>query len=706
MQESRNISSDEPRDLQCTILLIEDNRGDAVLTEIMLAEANDFKQTLLHVSRLDDGLSLLKSSPVSVILADLSLPDSIGLETFRKLHQHAPQIPIIVLTGNLDKKLALTAIQEGAQDYLVKDEINALSLSKAIYYAIERKQAETHIRFQASLLNQVRNAVFATAADGSIIFWNQPASQLYQWHASEALGQAFNELLVPECNQPLIKEIHAGLKRNLTWEGELTLKRKNGDTFPALLTFSAIRNEAEQINGYIGVTNDISERVEVEKKLEHSAFHDTLTDLPNRALFSDRLSSAIARGSREDGRYAVLVLDLDRFKVINDSLGHLVGDELLIQFSRRVESCLRPGDTLARLGGDEFTILLENVPHTVDAIRVAERIHEQMAQAFLLNGHEVYTSVSIGITFGVSNYQEPSDAIRDADIAMYRAKALGKGCHVIYESGMHDRSLSQFKRENRVRLALENNQFSVHFQPIVDLQSGLCVGCEALLRWQASNSSELSTEEIISTAEETCLIIPIGQKVFEETGRQLKRWQTESLLPEDFRIHINLTAKQLTHHGLVNQISQMLSRNKISGHNITLELSESVLMDHPTLTANLLKTLRKLDIHVCVGGFGTGYSSLKHLHLLPIDTIKISSYFIHDIDQNITSSAIVQAIIGLGNNLGIQVIAEGVEHEQQRRLLTQLGCRYAQGFLFNSALEPSVMMHHLRKASNSAHPFH
>jgi diguanylate cyclase (GGDEF)-like protein/PAS domain S-box-containing protein len=805
------------------ILLIEDNRGDAVLIEAMLAEVNEADRPMIHVSRLEDGLESLARNEVDVILADLSLPDSVGLETFTTLHQRAPQLPIIVLTGSRDRSLALRAIQEGAQDYLVKDEVNGPALIKAINYAIERKQAETRlresenrykglvnsvpdailllkdgrivdcnsramtlfgydreqlhgltlgplspsrqpdgtvsveafhdhitaartggaqwfewqfqridkrpvatevilemielegerqvlaivrdlterkqaeqrIRFQASLLNQVHNAVLATDRDDKIIFWNRHARQLYGWDAPEVMGRPATDLIVPAEEQELIEQIRGVLAEGQNWEGELELKRKDGSTFPALFTLSAVHDENDEVTGFVGVASDISERKEAEKKLEFSAFHDALTGLPNRVLFADRLARAIARGSREGGRYAVLVMDLDRFKVINDSLGHLVGDELLIQFSRRVESCLRPGDTLARLGGDEFTILLENVQHTSDAVRVAERIHEKMSEPFLLGTHEVFSSTSIGITFGTANYQEPAHALRDADIAMYRAKSQGKGCHVIFETGMHDRAVSQLTRETRLRRALDREEFGVHYQPILDLESGQCVACEALLRWKDPAEADFGTQEFISIAEETGLIIPIGQKVLDDVCQHLEQWQRSMPLVEDFTVHVNLSTKQFCHRGLVNQINDALVRHKLHGRKLTLEITEGVLMEHPVLAAAMLGDLREMDVHVCVDDFGTGYSSLSYLHQFPVDVIKIDRSFTHGLGQSITSSAIVEAIVGLGHNLGMQTIAEGVESEQHRQQLIQLGCRYAQGFLFNPALDPATMSAYL-----------
>lgn len=812
------------------VLLIEDNRADALLIQSMLAEASDLPQTVLHTASLEAGLDILRHERIAVILLDLSLPDSSGLDTFQTLQRHAGGTPIIVLTGSRDRSLALRAIQEGAQDYLVKDEVNASTLSKAIHYAVERKQAEMRlresenryktlvdsvpdaillirdgaiahcneraadlfgipyddligrdpsslalprqpdggdsmtgfqahlqkcrqdspylfewqfqdanqaliatevildtvvldgkpqvlaiirditdrkqaeqrIRFQASLLDQVHNAVLATDGDDRIIYWNQFATRLYLWPAELAMGRRFTDLIMPDAEQDLLHEIHRALADCQIWEGELELSRRDGSTFPALLTLSAILHESGRFSGCVGIASDITVRKEVERKLEHNAFHDALTGLPNRMLFADRLSHSIARGAREGGRYAVMVMDLDRFKIINDSLGHMVGDDLLIQFSRRVESCLRPQDTLARLGGDEFTILLDDIQHTSDAIRVAERIHEKMSQPFLLGGNEVYSSASIGITFGTANYKEPSQALRDADIAMYRAKSLGKGCHVIFEAGMHDRAVTQLKRENRIRRALERHEFGLHFQPIVDLLTGECIGAEALARWNSPIEACRSPQEFLALAEDSGLIIPIGQQLLDDACRTLQLWRQEIPLADEFTIHINLSTKQFCHRGLIAQIEDALRRYQLSGTALTLEITEEVLREHPVLATAMLGDLRELKVHVCIDDFGIGRSSLSYLHQFPLDILKIDRSFTAGLGTNLTSNAIVQAIIGLGNNLGMQTIAEGVEQEQHQQQLIELGCRYAQGYFVHPPLEPEAMTDYLRVAARSA----
>lgn len=809
------------------ILLIEDSHTDALLIQSMLADADEITEAVLHAPNLETGLQLLRQKDIAVILLDLSLPDSSGLETFQTLQQHAHDIPIVVLTGSRDRNLALYAIQQGAQDYLVKDDANSAALGKAIQYAVERKQAEVRlresenryktlvnsvpdaillihdnvivhanarasalfdlpyqnligqtpgglsplqqpdgsdsetefqqrlhkrpeqgarwfewqfrradqnplptevifdtvvldgkpqilaiirnltarkqaeqrIRFQASLLDQVQNAVFATDSNDRIIYWNHFATRLYQWPESLAIGRRFSDLIVPEDGQSLLAEIQQALTSKQTWEGELELKRRDGSMLPTQLTLSAVFDTAGLISGYVGIASDIGARKEVERKLEHNAFHDALTGLPNRLLFNDRLSHAIARGAREGGRYAVMILDLDRFKMVNDSLGHLVGDALLTQFSRRVESCLRPQDTLARLGGDEFTILLDDLQHTTDAIRVAERIHEKMAQPFLLDDTEVYTSASIGITFGTANYKEPSQAMRDADIAMYRAKNQGKGCHVIFETGMHDRAAMQLRHEARLRQAIESGEFELQFQPILDLGTRQCVAAEALIHWNSPRLNRFSPQEFLALAEDSGLTIPLGQTLLDEACRSLHAWQQITPQAGQLTIHIKLTARQFCHRGLIEHVESALQRHQLQGHMLTLEITESVLREHPVLAAAMLGDLRDLSVPVCIGDFGTGYSSLSHLHRYPLNALKVGKSFISNLDADPACKAVIQAILGLGDSLGLRVIAEGVETEQQLTQLIELGCHLAQGSFLHQALDSKAMGEYLSQGA-------
>lgn len=684
-----------PGSARPAILLIEDSHTDTLLIQSMLAHADDVPHTIVHAANLEEGLQQLEHEDFAVILLDLSLPDSHGLQTFQALQQHAHDIPIIVLTGSRDRKLALYAIQQGAQDYLVKDDANPSALGKAIQYAIERKQAEQRIRFQASLLDQVQSAVFATDSNDRIIYWNCFAAQLYQWPKELAIGRDFSELIVADSSKALLVEIQHALTNKQTWEGELEFRRRDASVLPTQLTLSIVRDHGDRVSGYVGIASDIAARKEAERKLEHTAFHDALTELPNRLLFTERLERAIARSIREGGRYAVMILDLDGFKMINDNLGHLVGDELLVQFSRRVESCLRPQDTLARLGGDEFTILLDDLQHTTDAIRVAERIHEQMAQPFHLDQTEIHTSASIGITFGTANYKESSHAVRDADIAMYRAKNQGKGRHVIFNSGMHDHIDMQLKHENRLRRAIDFNEFDLQFQPIVELATRRCVATAAQIHWHSPALNRLSSQELATLTDETGLTIPLSQTLLNEACRALRVWQDASPATAEFTIHVKLTGRQLCHRNLIEHVNGVLQRNRLQGRQLTLEIPEDVLHQQPVIAAATLGDLRDLGVAVCLDDFGTGYSSLSHLHRYPLSAIKVGRSFVSNLEHSSASRVVIEAILRLCENLGLHLIADNVETEQQLAQLTELGCQRAQGNILQRPLNLQEMQRQL-----------
>ncbi|RFA24390.1 hypothetical protein CAI21_21870 [Alkalilimnicola ehrlichii] len=675
------------------VLLVEDNRTQARLIEQMLREEGETDYEIVHVQRLSAGLEQLAHTTISVVLLDLSLPDSRGLPTFERLQTHAARLPVIILTGQRDLDMALEALDKGAQDYLVKDDVTSSSLVKAIHYAIKRKQAEQQIRFQASLLNQVQNAVIATDEQQRITYWNHFAETMYGWQAEDVMDRPALDLLLAEEENELVAALRHAMSAEQAWEGELQLKHKDDSSFPGYMSLSPLRDPNDSLSGFVTITVDISERKEVERQLAHSAFHDSLTNLPNRALFSERLERALLRGQRRNWRYAVMMMDLDRFKRINDSLGHMAGDQLLVQFAQRVHECLRPGDTLARQGGDEFTILLEDLSDSTDAIRVAERIHLALAQPFTIAGQDIKTSTSIGIAFSSRGYQEPSEVLRDADIAMYQAKARGRGCHVIFEKGMRAHAVSALQRESELRRAVERREFETLYQPIIDLKTGRCKGCEVLLRWRHPDEGLLSPSEFLQTAEETGLIIPIGEQILEETCLQLGRWDKELGLAPDFEVHLNLSANQLCHRGLAQQVRDTLYRTGIDPRRITLEVGEQALLEHPVLAAVMVAELRALGTKISVNDFGSGFSSLRALRHFQVDALKIDRTFIQSLGPQTKASAIVKAIIELANQLEVDLIAVGVENTDHRQELIELGCRHAQGSLFFPPLEANAMMH-------------
>ena len=421
---------------------------------------------------------------------------------------------------------------------------------------------------------------------------------------------------------------------------------------------------------------DVTARRKAQARLLQAAFYDPLTGLPNRALFKDRLEVAFARAKgREAARFAVLFLDLDRFKLVNDSLGHRAGDELLVQIARRLESCRRAGDTVARLGGDEFTLLVEGVSGEEEAISVAERVHRALAPPFVVEGHEVFAGASIGIALGGPNTERVENLMRDADTAMYRAK-IRSSRHAVFDSSMHERAMAALRLENELRRALERGELRIHYQPIVDLSNGRIQGVEALVRWEHRDRGLVPPSEFIPLAEETGLVVPLGRWVLDEACRAL------SVLPEPLSLSVNLSGRQLLQPDLPEQLSAMLARCGLAPGRLKLELTESMLFGNGAAAIDALNKLRATGVRLCIDDFGTGYSSLSYLHELPIDSLKIDRSFIGAMGEDERKTKIVQTILLLGKGLGIEVVAEGVETQQQADALRKLGCERAQGYFF------------------------
>ena len=448
------------------------------------------------------------------------------------------------------------------------------------------------------------------------------------------------------------------------------------------------RDRTGEIVGTFGISRDISDRKKAEEQLQHQAFYDPLTDLPNRALFLDRLQHLFQRARRSLGspQFAVLYLDLDRFKSINDSLGHQVGDELLIATARRLERCLRPGDTLARLGGDEFTVLLDDVRSEADATGVAERIHQEVAAPLQMAGAEVFTSVSVGIALSSAGYLSPEEMPWDADTAMYRAKAGGRAGHQVFDGAMHQRAVSSLKLETDLRRALERNEIVPYYQPIVDLDTGAVVGFEALARWRHPTNGLLLPDLFIPVAEETGLVGEIGAWMLAEACRQVREWQLSYPHWSALGVSVNVSGRQLSQGGTVAaDVERVLGATGLDPACLTLEITESALVHSLSAGADAVHRLRTMAVGLHLDDFGTGYSSLAYLHSFPAQALKVDRSFVNRMDQP-SQSAIVKAIVSLAHDLGMEVVAEGVENRAQLDALRALRCRRGQGFLFSRPL--------------------
>ena len=465
------------------------------------------------------------------------------------------------------------------------------------------------------------------------------------------------------------------------FESEHRMKHKNGSYRWMLSRGIAVWDTNGVAQRLVGSLTDIDDRKTAEQKLLHDAFHDTLTDLPNRSLFLDRLKQAVERTKRRPSLiFAVLYLDLDRFKDVNDSLGHMIGDQLLIKIGEMLGDGLRSTDTVARLGGDEFVILLDDISDIRDATRVANRIQEKLQSPFNLLDHEVFITASIGIVLSATGYENAEDVLRDADIAMYRAKAQGKARYEIFDSHMREKIMLRLALEADLRQAIDRREFRVHYQPIVALDTYNIIGFEALVRWQHRDRGLLNPGEFISIAEETGLIHPIGRWILQEACRQIHQWQSDYPTEPKFTISVNLSVKQVIQGNLVELVREVLEETELDPSFLKLELTENALLDSVNTAIEVFTKLRELGVQIQIDDFGVGYSSLSYLSHFPADTLKIDKSFISNMTSDESIKKIVESIVQLANGLGMNVIAEGVETNQQIEVLRKLGCVLAQGY--------------------------
>ena len=677
------------------VLLIEDSPGDARLVEIYLGQATAAAYEVTRCERLAEGLDRLDENGFDVVLLDLTLPDSRGIETFERAFEHDREVPIVVMTGHDDSSLALRAVREGAQDYLVKNAVDSSLLNRSIRYAIERKSAEVALR-----VSEERYALAINGANDGLWDWDLASDEIYyspRW--KEMLGYEPGELTAfpeewfsrvhPDDLARLKQEISDHLSgRSLHFKHEHRMRHRDGSYRWMLSRGIAVRGATGKPWRMAGSLTDVHSRKMTEQQLLHDAMHDALTDLPNWALFMDRLGVAIAQcRRREDHQFAVLFLDLDRFKNVNDSLGHAVGDLLLISIARRFRSFLRPGDTVARLGGDEFAILADAIESPSDATRIAERINEELGRPFDLQGHEVYSSASIGIALSTTGYERPEEVLRDADTAMYRAKSLGKAQHAIFDHEMHRRAVQLLSLETDLRRAVSREEFRVHYQPIVELSNGFLEGFEALVRWQHPERGLVYPEEFIPVAEETGLIVPLGWCVLREACGQAAAWQKRFMPEQRLAVSVNLSGKQFRQPELVDRIREILDDSQLEPSRLCLEITESMIMENAETAVRKMGELRDVGVELHIDDFGTGYSSLSYLHRLPTHTIKIDRSFVRRMSTRNGKSQIVGTIVTLARNLGMRVAAEGLETADQLAQLRQLECEFGQGFFFSKPLD-------------------
>src|SRR5450432_3106 len=590
------------------------------------------------------------------------------------------------------------------------------------FYTIYQHLQLHRIRRQLAERDQLFQLISENAADMIALvdstgkrIYNSPAyHHILGYSAEELKSTSSIEQIHPDDRQRVLE---AANKARSTGQGQRTeywIRHKDGSWRILESTASAIRNAKGETEKLVIVNRDISERKRAEEMLAHNAFHDGLTNLPNRALFLDRLQRALVLSKRHtDYKFAVLFIDIDEFKVFNDSLGHKVGDEVLIQISQRLTASLREvdtiarpqlgptkDDTLARLGGDEYTILLEDIRNPSDAIRVAERLQSRLAAPFTLHGYEIVVNASVGIALSTAACAHAEDLLRDANIAMYRAKRAGKARCEVFDTAMHEGAVRRLELETELRKGLELGEFRTHYQPIVSLKTGRITGFEALTRWQRGDRL-LAPIEFIAVADETGLIIPMNRVLLREACEQLRSWQAQFPADPPLSMSVNITSKEFAHANLAKGIEETLKQTGLDPNNLQLEITETIAMGDPEKAAAVLSELKSLGVRLSVDDFGTGYSSLSRLQQFPVDSLKIDRAFISQMDSDVESHKIVQVIVMLAQTLGLATVAEGAETEEHVNQLKALDCGFAQGYYFSKPADHHVISDLLLKVNGS-----
>jgi PAS domain S-box-containing protein len=586
------------------------------------------------------------------------------------------------------------------------------------FYAIYQHMQLHRIRRQLAERDQLFQLISENAADMIALvdgdgrrLYNSPAYLKVLGYSPEDLNATSSiEQIHPD---DLPRVLKAAEKARLGGPGErmeYRVRHKDGSWRTLESTASPIRNEKGQTDKLVIVNRDITERKRAEEMLAHNAFHDGLTNLPNRALFLDRLQQALTLSKRHPNyKFAVLLIDVDEFKIINDSLGHAAGDDLLIQIGQRLKESVRRADTvsrprtsdvpdrpanddtLARLGGDEFTILLDDIRDPIEAVRVAERVQAELAIPFVVNQQEIVISASIGIAASSSPHTHAEDLLRDADIAMYRAKRAGKACCEVSDTAMHENAVKRLQLETDLRKALDQGEFRVYYQPIVSLQTGKITGFEALTRWQRPEGI-VPPLEFIAVAEETGLIIAMNRQLLREACQHLRSWQSEFPSDPPLTMSVNMTSREFAQPDLTGEVRKSLEQTGVDPSCLQLEIIETIAMGDAEKSGHVLAQLKALGVRLSIDDFGTGYSSLSRLRRIPVDTLKIDRAFISNMDSDKENREIVRAIIVLAHNLGLKVVAEGTEKEEHINLLKQLNCEMAQGYFFSRPADDQTML--------------
>jgi diguanylate cyclase (GGDEF)-like protein/PAS domain S-box-containing protein len=682
-----------------SILLIQDDPSDAKAIREALINSNDGSFHVEWVRRCSEGLErliedghegTLRADSIAAVLLDLSLPDSHGVATFDQLFRAAPQIPILVLSSSQDEDIAKLAVQHGAQDYLLKDRLDSYLLPKTLRSMLERAAIAEALfdekeRAQVTL-NSIGDAVMSIDLAGGVTYLNAVAESMTGWTREEAAGRPVEEVLRiidSSSRATALNPMALAMRQDKTvgLTANCVLIRCDGSEAAIEDSAAPIHNRRGQVTGAVMVFHDVTMARAMTLKMSYLAQHDSLTDLPNRLMFQDRLAQAIALAHRHRQKLAVLFVDMDGFKPINDSLGHAIGDRLLQSVAQRLQACVRGSDTVCRHGGDEFVILLTEVAHAEDAAAVADKILLTLRSPHRIGEHNLHVTGSIGIVTYPDDGTEADALMSHADLAMYHSKENGRDNYQFFKPELNVRAIERQALEYGLRDAIDRHEFVLHYQPKMNLRTGRIVGVEALIRWHHSERGLVPAAQFIPVAEECGFIVSIGRWVLHEACRQAQAWQDAGL--PAISIAINISARELRAKDMVSGLRAILTDTGLAPQCLELELNESILMQDLKSTEVVLGFLKDMGVQLALDDFGTGYSSLNYLKRLPIDILKIDRSFVNDLTTDADDASIVSAVVSMGKSLHMRVVAEGVETHEQLEILQEQGCPQGQGYYFS-----------------------
>jgi diguanylate cyclase (GGDEF)-like protein/PAS domain S-box-containing protein len=669
------------------VLIVEDSAEDAQLLLLQLRR-NGYKPVAERVQTAEEMERALDEKRWDLVIADYSLPTFNALAALELLHRRELDIPFLVVSGTIGEETAVETMRAGAHDYIMKGSSARLipAIARELREAVERANRrraeealrESERRFRA-LIEHSSDILTVLDAGGRIVYESPSVERLLGLTAGELIGTALEEHVHPEDRHVLASALAQSSGASTAVAAEFRMRQRGGEWRYLEASVSNLLDNAE-VGGIVLNSRDITSRKQDEEMIRHLAYFDALTGLPNRMLFDDRLAQALAHSRRRGARgLAVMFLDLDRFKTINETLGHGAGDELLRAVSERFAAVLREEDTIARLGGDDFLFLLPEIDDVEDAARVARKVLSELGTPFSMHGHELHVTASVGIAMFPLDGGDAETLIRNADSALYRAKEEGGNRYQLYAPAMNAIAFKRLVLENSLRRAIEREELRLHYQPLVSLHDGTCVGVEALIRWEHPDLGLVSPGEFIPLAEETGLIVPLTHWVLRAACRQMKEWRDAGLAL--MTVSVNISAQHFSAMNLPTAVSEALAAAKLDGRHLGLELTESVMMENVEETIATLLELKKLQVKISIDDFGTGYSSLSYLKRLPIDTLKIDQSFVRNTPADADDAAIAMLIISMAHSLNLSVVAEGVETEEQMRMLRSQQCDVMQGYL-------------------------